>query len=170
MTLSILIPAWLGGIGFLSGVQALIIGFSCMGITLFVVSGFFSKNHQREEERRAKEEEQKLENLRKITCPAMVQKLQSAGFSSLNQVEKSYLFKLSDQMGNNLENLHENEIKVLELAFSNQGVFNMLQMRNSQLQANTSLKHLKNIRTSSFYSGVNAAGEIGEHIGERFSE
>jgi len=103
-----------------------------------------------------------------VTCPTIVQKLNSTGFSSLDQKEKRGLFKLSDQVGSNLENLHENEAKVLEVAFSNQGVYNMLQMRSNQLQPNNqaALKNLKTIKTASMFSGVNAAREMGESFSE----
>ena len=71
-------------------------------------------------------------------------------------------------MGNNLENLHENEVKVLEVAFSNQGVYNMLQMRSNQLQPNNqaALSQLKGIKYASMVSGVNAAREMGESFSE----
>jgi uncharacterized membrane protein len=132
-----------------------------------------SANEQKLREKHANEQqaikEAQLRNQQLMqTCPAMVQKLQSTGFSSLNQAEKSYLFKLSDQMGRNLENLHENEVKVLEAAFSNQGVYNMLQMRSSQLQPNNqaALNQLKGIKYASMISGVNAAREMGESFSE----
>ena len=164
-----------GNSGFLSFGNAPIAAFTCMGITL--VASFWSilSKNQKEKKKRKKErkkEAQEQEHLINITCPAIVQKLESTGFSSLNQAEKSHLFKLSDQMGSNLENLHENEVKVLEVAFSNQGVYNMLQMRSNQLQPNNqaALKHLKTIKYATMLSGLNAAREIGEDIGESYSE
>lgn len=160
-----------GNSGFLSFGNAPIAAFTCMGITL--VASFWSilSKNQKEKKKR-KKEAQEQEHLINITCPAIIQKLQSTGFSSLNQVEKSHLCKLSDQMGNNLENLHENEVKVLEVAFSNQGVYNMLQMRSNQLQPNNqaALKHLKTIKYATMASGLNAARELGEDMGEGFSE
>jgi len=160
-------------------------------IYLCVSYWYFGRLHDEKEKRRSKLKEEKLRKqakeqarIRAIedaqlrnhqltqTCPAIVQKLQSTGFSSLDQSEKKYLFKLSDQMGNNLENLHENEVKDLEVAFSNQGVYNMLQMRSNQLQPNNqaALSQLKGIKYASMVSGVKAAREMGEEMGESFSE
>ena len=160
-------------------VISVIAGLSSLVIYFFVCIWYFGRLHDEREKRRTKQKEAKRkeealkqENWRNEICPVMVQKLQSTGFSSLNQAEKKYLFKLSDQMGENLENLHENEVKVLEVAFSNQGVYNMLQMRSNQLQPNNkaALKHLKTIKYATMLSGLNAAREIGEDIGESFSE
>ena len=158
-------------------VSGIILSLISLGVLVPLV--FFSwKFSTRAEERRERAEERrehqahmdakKKHKFLMQTCIEMINKLQNDGFSSLNQFEKKYLFKLSDQMGSNLENLHENEVKVLEVAFSIQGVYNMLQMRSNQLQPNNqaALSQLKGIKYASMVSGVNAAREMGESFSE----
>jgi hypothetical protein len=188
------ITAYKASLQFLSRDNAVITLLTCLGITVLASIWFIIKRDRKNEKRRkeqAKEQALKDAKLREQAlkdaklrnqklmqnCSAMVQKLQSTGFSSLNQVEKKYLFKLSDQMGSNLENLHESEVKVLEVAFSNQSVNNMLQMRSNQLQSTPNkqankavLGHLRGIQVASMVSGINAAREIGEDIAEDMAE
>lgn len=181
------IIAYKASLQFLSVDNAVITLLTCLGITVLASIWFIIKRDRKQAKEQALKDaklreqalkDAKLRNQKLMqNCSAMVQKLQSTGFSSLNQVEKSYLFKLSDQMGSNLENLHESEVKVLEVAFSNQGVYNMLQMRSNQLQSTPNkqankavLGHLRGIKVASMVSGINAAREIGEDIAEDMAE
>ena len=124
------------------------------------------------DEVRTNEEALSKERRRKIIsviCPNITKKLSSEGFSSLNSVEKEILFQLSDQVATNAHNLHENEIKALEVACSNQATYNLLEMRSNQLsRINQSavLANLKGIKTTSMVSGIHAAREIGESFSE----
>ena len=124
------------------------------------------------DEVRTNEEALSKERRRKIIsviCPNITKKLSSEGFSCLNSVEKEILFQLSDQVATNAHNLHENEIKALEVACSNQATYNLLEMRSNQLsRMNQSavLANLKGIKTTSMVSGIHAAREIGESFSE----
>lgn len=124
------------------------------------------------EDVRAKQENLSKERRKKIItviCPNITKKLTSEGFSSLNSVEKEILFQLSDQVATNAHNLHENEIKALEIACSNQATYNLLEMRSNQLsRMNQSavLANLKGIKGASMVSGIHAAREIGESFSE----
>jgi hypothetical protein len=124
------------------------------------------------EEIRAKQETLSKERRKKIItviCPNITKKLTSDGFSSLNSVEKEILFQLSDQVATNAHNLHENEIKALEVACSNQATYNLLEMRSNQLsRMNQSavLANLKGVKAASMVSGIHAAREIGESFSE----
>lgn len=124
------------------------------------------------EEIREKEEilsKQRRKKIITVICPNIVKKLTNIGYSSLNPVERETLFQLSDQMATNSHNLHENEIKALEVACTNQATYNILEMRSNQLSRmnqSTALENLKGIKNASLISGMNAAREIGESFSE----
>ena len=104
-----------------------------------------------------------------VVCPNIIIKLSEDGFSSLNAEERNVLFELCENLATNTHNWHKNEVKALEAAFSDQSTYNILEMRNNQMmrinQAEA-LVSLKNIKSASIVSGMNAAREIGESFGD----
>ena len=96
---------------------------------------FFVRNYQKRKQaawekkmRLAREEERK--RMYSEVAPSITNKLKSGGgLSSLNEEEKGFLFTLIRMIG---KRLHPNEMEVIEYACSDQAIFNMLQLRNSQ--------------------------------------
>jgi len=104
-----------------------------------------------------------------VICPNIIKKISEDGFSSLDDEERDVLFELCEKLATDTHSWHQNEVKALEAAFSNQAACKILEMRNSQMirmnQAEA-LANLKNIKSASILTGLNSAREIGENLGE----
>ena len=144
--------------------------FFCICYKSFKVGLDPEEGHLSRSDKRTRDESRSLERRKKIitvVCPNITMKLSKDGFSSLNSVEKEVLFQLTEQLAINSCNLHENEIKALEVACSDQATYNIIEMRNIQLsrmnQA-SALASLKSIKSASIVSAMNAAKEMGESL------
>jgi len=140
---------------------------------------FFVRNNQKRKRaawekkmRLAREEERK--RMYSEVAPNITNKLKSGGgLSSLNEEEKGFLFTLIRMIG---KRLHPNEIEVIEYACSDQAIFNMLQLRNSQflieaMNVNsaklTSISsNVRNSGTAQMVTGLAAANHLGQQMSD----
>ena len=97
--------------------------------------------------------------------PQMIRKITTDGLSGLGDEERQHIFALSDRSSEDYSNLHPNELKLLEVAYSNQAIFNMLQLRNSKVSSQI-LSQLKDIKGTSRFSGAAAARGLAEDFME----
>ena len=122
-------------------------------------------------DKRAREESRSLERRQKnitVTCPNIIKKLSKDGFSSLNSVEKEVLFQLTEQLATNAHNLHENEIKALQVACSDQATYNIIEMRNNQLSRMKQASAFANLKT--IRNGIASAYFASDEYRDRNSE
>ena len=140
---------------------------------------FFVRNYQKRKQaawekkmRLAREEERK--RMYSEVAPSITNKLKSGGgLSSLNEEEKGFLFTLIRMIG---KRLHPNEMEVIEYACSDQAIFNMLQLRNSQFLIEAI--NVNNAKLTSISSSVRNSGTAqmvtgfaaARHLGQQMSD
>ncbi len=84
-------------------------------------------------------------------------------------MEKEVLFQLTEQLATNAHNLHENEIKALQVACSDQATYNIIEMRTNQLsrmKQASAFANLKTIRNASIASAYFASDEYRDRNSE----
>lgn len=128
-----------------------------------------------------KEEEEKKQaklEYKKYTeeyLPQLFQRLQENGFSALTDEEKNSVFSLTDNLADDSIKWHPNESKIIELACSDQAVFNMIQLRNQHIHQaeikegiNSIPRHSgsNNPNYAQKITAMNAAREFGESFND----
>ena len=133
-----------------------------ISITYYLFSLLRRKNNK------AKQKERHRQRLLQVSLklPSLIKRISSRGISSLSNVEREFLFTLSDKATQDISCLNQNELKLIETAYSNPAIFNMLQLRNSNLNNKLITSQLKGIRTTSRFSGGAAARELAEDFME----
>ena len=78
--------------------------------------------------------------------PLIIQKLHDRhGLESLDSNERNILFATSEKISSNTSSLHPNELKLLEYACGNAAIFNLLQLRGSQIAQSRQEEALRQI-------------------------
>lgn len=137
-------------------------------LPLVIVSGlviYFFILRRRRKIRQKKDDARSHEHLVSVIMPQMIRKITTDGLSGLGNEERQHIFALSDRSSEDYSNLHPNELKLLEVAYSNQAIFNMLQLRNSKVSSQI-LSQLKDIKGTSRFSGAAAARGLAEDFME----
>ena len=137
-------------------------------LPLFIVSGlviYFFVLRRRRKIREKEDADRRYEYLVSEIMPQMIRKITTNGLSGLSNDERQHLFLLSDRSSEDCSNLLPNELKLLEVAYANQAIFNMLQLRNSKVSSQI-LSQLKNIKGTSRFSGAAAAKGLAEDFME----